>query len=137
MVALAGISTGLFVLSIPFLIFAWNYSILTSEGEEQAARWKGFAAYLKRVSKGREPAVRPDYFERYLAYAAAFGLGTRWAKYFQNLGDVPLPVWFHAAAGSQSDFSAMVTVMSVSDTASAGAGGDGGGASGGGASGAG
>ena len=58
--------------------------------------------------------------------------------YFQELGGVPLPIWFHATAGGDTDFGAMVAVMSVSN--SAGAGGDGGasgGASGGGSSGAG
>lgn len=136
---LVGLSAGLFILSIPLLIYAGTFSILTPAGEEQAARWKGFAEYLKQVSKGREPAIRPDYFERYLAYAAVFGLGAGWAKYFQNLGGVPLPIWFHATAGNDGDFGALVAVMSASD--SAGAGGDGGagagGASGGGSSGAG
>jgi hypothetical protein len=135
LIPLVGISAALFILSIPLLISARTYSVLTPAGEEQSTRWKGFAEYLKRVSKGKEPAIRPDYFERYLAYAAAFGLGTNWAKYFQNLGGVPLPVWFHAITGSQSDFGAMVAIMSVSD--SAGAGGAGGDASGGGSSGAG
>jgi len=111
---------------------------MTPAGEEQAARWKGFAAYLEQVSKEDAPAIRPDYFERYLPYAAVFGLGSHWAKYFQSLGGVPLPIWFHATAGGEADFSAIVAVMASSDTA--GAGGDGGasaGASGGGSSGAG
>ena len=137
LVTLTGISAGLFILSIPFLIYAQSYSVLTPAGEEQAARWKGFAEYLKRASRGREPAIRPDYFEHYLAYAAVFGLGASWAKYFQNLGGVPLPVWFQATAGSHADFGAMVAVMSVSDSAGADAGGAAGAASGGGSSGAG
>lgn len=136
--ALVGFAAGLFLLSIPVLIYAGMFSILTPAGEEQAARWKGFAEYLKQVSKGREPAIRPDYFEKYLAYAAVFGLGALWAKYFLQLGGVPLPAWFHAMAGSNGDFSAMVAVMSASDSAGASAGGaGGGGASGGGSSGAG
>ena len=136
--AVAGISAGLFVLSIPLLVYGATYSILTPAGEEQTARWKGFAEYLKQVSKGKEPAIRPDYFERYLACAAVFGLGADWAKYFQKLGSVPLPVWFHALAGSDGDFGAMVAVMSTSDSAGVSAGADGGGgASGGGSSGAG
>jgi hypothetical protein len=135
---IAGISAALFLLSIPFLVYAGTYSILTPAGEEQAARWKGFADYLKQVSKGREPAIRPDYFERYLAYAAVFGLGASWARYFKELGGVPLPVWFRTIAGSDGDFGAMVAVMSASDSAGASAGTDGGaGASGGGSSGAG
>jgi uncharacterized protein (TIGR04222 family) len=135
--ALVGFAVGLFLLSIPVLIYAGLFSILTPAGEEQLARWKGFAEYLKQASKGKEPAIRPDYFEKYLAYAAVFGLGTNWAKYFQKLGGVPLPIWFHAAAGSDGDFGAMVAVMSASDTAGGGADGGAGGASGGGSSGAG
>jgi len=137
--AFAGAGIGLFLLTLALLIFAGTFSVLTPAGEEQAARWKGFAEYLKQVSKGREPAIRPDYFERYLAYASVFGLGAGWAKYFEQLGGVPLPVWFHAMAGSNANFGAMVAVMSASDSAgsSAGGGSAGGGASGGGSSGAG
>lgn len=132
--AVAGATLGIFILAIALLIYAGAYSVLTPSGEEQSARWKGFAEYLKQASKGREPAIRPDYFERYLAYAAVFGLGANWAKYFQSLGGVPLPGWFHALSGSHGDFGAMVAVMSSSDSSGAGAGG---GASGGGSSGAG
>jgi hypothetical protein len=134
--AAVGASASLVVLSLALLIYAGTYSPLTPSGEEQAARWKGFAEYLRGVSRGSEPAIRPHTFERYLAYAAVFGLGSKWAKYFESLGGVPLPVWFHAAAGSQGSFASMVAVMSTSDSAGAGAGG-GAGASGGGSSGAG
>ena len=137
---LIGVLTGavlaVFIVAIALLICAGTYSVLTPAGEDQAARWNGFADYLKQVSKGKEPATRPDYFERYLAYAAVFGLGANWAKYFQKLGGIPLPGWFHALSGSHADFGAMVAVMSSSDSSGAGAGG-GGGASGGGSSGAG
>jgi uncharacterized membrane protein len=121
------------------MIYGGTLSVLTPIGEEQAARWKGFAKYLEQVSKGRETAIRPDLFEIYLPIAAVFGLGAKWAKYFQDLGGVQLPVWFHAMAGSDGDFGGMVAVMSASDSAgvSGDAGGAGGGASGGGSSGAG
>lgn len=136
---LTGLSLGLFILSVALLIYAGTLSVLTPTGEEQAARWKGFEEYLKQVGKGREPAIRPDYFERYLAYAAVFGLGANWAKYFQELGNVPLPVWFHGIRGNESNFAAIVAVMSASDSSGAGGGGGGGsaGVSGGGSSGAG
>lgn len=135
---ITGLGAGTFLLSIILLIYAGTYSTLTPAGEEQAVRWKGFQEYLKLVSKGRETAIRPDFFEMYLAYAAVFGLGAQWAKYFQKMGDMPLPIWLHAAAGVNTDFGAMVAVMSASDTAGVSAGGDGGGgASGGGSSGAG
>jgi uncharacterized protein (TIGR04222 family) len=137
--ALAGAGIGIFLLALGLMIYGGTFSVLTPAGEEQAARWKGFAEYLKQVSKGREPAIRPDYFERYLAYASVFGLGAGWAKFFEKLGGVPLPVWFHALGGSNANFGAMVAVMSASDSAGASAGGGagGGGASGGGSSGAG
>jgi len=137
--AVAGASLGVFILALALLIYAGTFSVLTPAGEEQSARWNGFAEYLKQVNKGREPAIRPDYFERYLAYASVFGLGTGWAKYFQKLGGVPLPIWFHAMTGSDANFGAIVAVMSASDSAGAGGGGSAGagGASGGGSSGAG
>lgn len=135
---LVGFAVGAFVLSIALFIYSAAFSILTPAGEEQASRWKSFAQYLKDVSKGREPAIRLDTFEKYLAYAAVFGLGAGWAKYFQQLGGVPLPIWFHTLAGNEGNFGSMVAVMSASDTAGAGTGGAGGaGASGGGSSGAG
>jgi hypothetical protein len=135
---IAGVSAGAFIFSIALFVYAAIFSILTPLGEEQAVRWKGFSEYLKQVSKGKESAISPDYFERYLAYAAVFGLGAHWAKYFQDLGGAPLPIWFQALPGSDGDFGAMVAVMSASDSAGASAGADGSaGASGGGSSGAG
>jgi uncharacterized protein (TIGR04222 family) len=137
--ALAGLGGGAFVLSIPLVIYAAAYSQLTPAGEEQKLRWNSFRSYLDQVSHGREPAVRPETFERYLAFAAVFGLGAAWAKTFQNLGGVPLPAWFQSPSGRDGDFGAMVAVMTASDTAThtGGADGGGGGASGGGSSGAG
>lgn len=138
MAALAGLGGGVFTLSIPLMIYAAAYSPLTPAGEEQKIRWNSFRTYLDQVSRGREAAIRPDTFERYLAFAAVFGLGAAWAKSFQKLGGVPLPAWFQAMPGSDGDFSAMVAVMAASDTAAYSGGADGGaGASGGGASGAG
>jgi uncharacterized membrane protein len=134
---MAGVSAAVFLISIAVLIYSATYSVLTPEGEEQAVRWKGFQEYIKQVGKGKEPAIRPDFFEKYLAYAAVFGLGESWAKYFQKIGDVPLPIWFHAMTGN-NDFGAMVAVMSASDTSGAdGGSGASAGSSGGGSSGAG
>jgi len=135
--ALAGVSMAMFVLSLALMIYGASFSMLTPSGEEQSARWKGFAKYLDQVSKGKEPAIRPDLFEIYLPVAAVFGLGAKWAKYFEELGGVPLPVWFHAMAGTNGDFGALVAVMSASDSAGVSADAGGAGASGGGSSGAG
>jgi uncharacterized protein (TIGR04222 family) len=135
---LTGIGGGLLVVTILGLGYAAGFSTQTAAGVEQAARWKAFKAYLEGVAKGREPAIRPDFFERYLPYAATFGLGTRWAKFFQKLGGVGLPAWFHAVEGSQADFGAIVPAISSAHSSASGGGGAGAaGASGGGASGAG
>jgi uncharacterized protein (TIGR04222 family) len=134
---LAGFGGGAFALSIPLLIYAGTYSLLTPTGEEQKIRWNSFRAYLDQVSHGREPALRPDTFERYLALAAVFGLGAAWAKHFQTLGGIPLPAWFQSLAGSDGgDMSAMLGVMTASDSSSYSGGADGG-SSGGDSSGAG
>ena len=135
--ALVGAGAGLFLVSLVGLIQAGSLSTLTEAGEAEAARWKGFGQYLKDVSRGREPVTRPDYFERYLALAAVFGLGAAWARHFQKLGGAPLPVWFHAAAGGHGDFGAIVAVMAASDSSAASAAGGAAGGAGGGASGAG
>ncbi|MFZ5878515.1 MAG: DUF2207 domain-containing protein [Chloroflexota bacterium] len=129
-VILAGLGFGVFFLSIPLLIHATTYSELTPAGEEQKVRWKGFHAYLDQVSQGKEPAIRPDTFERYLAFAAVFGLGAAWAGTFQRLGGVPLPAWFQSLAGSDGDISAMLAVMTAADSAGASGSADGGGAGG-------
>jgi uncharacterized membrane protein len=134
-----GIGGGSLLVAIAGLVVAANLSTLTAAGAEQADRWKAFKAYLQSVARGTEPAIRPDFFERYLPYAAAFGLGTRWGKFFQKLGGVPLPAWFHGVEGGQADFGAVVAVLGASDSSAASGSGAGGaaGASGGGASGAG
>ncbi len=135
--ALIGLGAGLFLVALGLLLYAGALSQLTPAGELEAARWKGFGLYLKEISRGREPITRADDFERYLALAAVFGLGAEWAKHFQKLGNVPLPVWFHAAANSSGDFGAIVAVMASSDSSSAASAAGGAGASGGGSSGAG
>jgi hypothetical protein len=81
---LAGLGGGMFVLSIPMLVYAGTYSTLTLAGEEQKLRWSGFRTYLNQVCRGREAPIRADMFERYLAFAVVFGLGAAWARHFKN-----------------------------------------------------
>lgn len=103
-------------------------------------RWQGFAQYIKDVTKEREPAWDLRLFDRYLPYAAAFGLAGGWAKAFQKRGGAEIPGWFQALAGSpDGNMGAFVAMISaVNSTGSSGAGGAGaGGAGGGGGSGAG
>ncbi|RPJ42182.1 MAG: DUF2207 domain-containing protein [Chloroflexi bacterium] len=122
------------------LLIAALISTQSDEGVRQATAWNSFAGYLRNITRGREPGISPDLFERYLPYAAAFGLATEWAKYFQKQAEVPVPEWFQGLQSSLDDgsFVAIMAAISSADSSASSAGGaSGGGASGGGASGAG
>ncbi len=115
-------------------------SPLSEEGLRQAVAWKSFSNYLRNVTRGREIVPSPDVFERYLPYAAAFGMATEWTKYFQKMSDMSVPGWFKGLQSSVEDgsFAAILAAVSAADSSDAAAGGGGAaGASGGGASGAG
>jgi hypothetical protein len=138
---LIGADAALFVIGVVALVLSATFSPLSNDGETQAAAWKGFAAYLKDVTRGREPTLRPDAFDLYLPYAAGFGLASPWVKYFERQGNTPVPAWFKSlqASTSQDDFGAVAVFIAASGSSFSG-GADGGGAagaSGGGASGAG
>lgn len=128
LVSLAGLFVGAFV------------SPLSADGLRQASAWNSFTGYLRNVARGRETSVAPDLFERYLPYAASFGVATEWAGYFSKVANVKVPAWFQGLQTSLDDgsFAAIMAAVSAADaSASVATGADGGGASGGGASGAG
>jgi len=146
---LFGISTGtwpmLFLplgvigVSITVAVLWGMFSTLSDKGMQDAARWKAFSHYLRDITRGKELDIPQEVFERYLMYAATFGLAEKWVKYFQKQGVAVAPPWFHSLATSNVDnLSYFVTMIAVSHAvgSSSGAGG-GGGAAGGGASGAG
>lgn len=137
--ALAGVGAGLFVAGLLGLIVSATLSSWTEQGEWEAAGWKGFAAYLKDVAKGKDDLLDTTRFDRYLPYAAGFGLGEAWAKRYEQQSSFSTPPWFQALRTDDSS-AAFVAVMVASQSSfSSGSGGAGGagGASGGGASGAG
>jgi uncharacterized membrane protein len=130
----------LLLLGLVALFVAAAFSPLTEQGKQAAAAWKGFAAYLKDIVRGREFVAGEALFERYLPYAAGLGLGERWARYAQKQGYEAVPAWFRALEADGGDFGAVVAVMAATSASVSGA--DGGaagaaGASGSGASGAG
>ena len=108
---------------------------LTDEGLRQAARWRGFSRQVRDLARGKRAPHRADLFERFLPYAAAFGLAAAWAKQFAGKG---APAWFREIGGAEGGLqAAFVAMMSDSSfSSSSGAGGGGGGAAGGGSSGA-
>lgn len=136
---LVGLGAGLFIVGLLGLIVATTLSIWTEHGERVAADWKGFAAYLKDVSKGKDDLLDMTRFDRYLPYAAGFGLGESWVKRYEQQSGFSTPPWFQALQPDDSSaaFIAVMVASQASFSSSGGAGGAGGGASGGGASGAG
>jgi hypothetical protein len=136
----AGVGVASFLLGLAALIAAAAFSPLSEQGEQAAASWKGFRAYLKEVSRGREFAAGEAVFESYLPFAAGFGLGEQWARHFQKQGYTAIPAWFQSLDLDGGDFGAVVAVMAAANASvSSGDGGAAGaaGASGGGSSGAG
>jgi hypothetical protein len=70
----------------------------TDDGAEAAARWKAFRVYLKDIRKYEKVEAATDLFDRYLAYAVAFGLDQHWVRTFAQAGS-PTPGWFQTNTG--------------------------------------
>ena len=132
------------ILGFVGIIFGSSLAPLSNIGAETAVTWKQFNNYLKDVSKGKQAVDSPTMFEKYLPYAAAFGLLHQWAKHFEKEGWTETPAYFQVlptTTGNQAmvAFVAMSAATSSSGGSAAGAsaGAAGAGAAGGGASGAG
>jgi len=117
----AGLGAAFFLLGIAALIASAVFSPLTEQGQQAAASWKSFAAYLKGIVRGRERIVGDELFERYLPFAAGFGLGERWAKFFEKQGYAAVPGWFRALEADEGDFGAVVAVMAATNASFSGA----------------
>jgi uncharacterized membrane protein len=137
--ALAGAGAGLFLASLLALIVSATLSTWTEQGEREAADWKGFASYLKDVAKGKDDMLDLTRFDRYLPYAAGFGLGESWVKRYEQQSGFSTPPWFQALQPDESSaaFVAVMVASHASFSSSAGGAAGAAGASGGGASGAG
>ena len=80
------------LLSLPVVISAfWWMAAPTRDGRKVMDRIAGFKQYLsiaerQRLDRMHPPeADTPELFERYLPYAIALGVETRWAKRFQSV----------------------------------------------------
>ncbi|MFB3852545.1 MAG: DUF2207 domain-containing protein [Vicinamibacterales bacterium] len=130
------------ITGVIWLITAATFPRLSDSGAMRAGRWRGFIRFLRGTAKGGNGVADALVFDRYLPYAAAFGLGSRWAKFFGGLErPVPVPPWFRAFAaapdGGAKAFSAFIAYGSASSGShGTGAAGGSAGAGGGGASGA-
>lgn len=67
----------------------------SAAGVQALGKVLGFREYLSRVEKGPLEKLDdiPDLFEKYLPYAMALGVDTRWAEAFSSIA-VPPPQWY-------------------------------------------
>lgn len=136
------VAVAVFALGAVGLIMGVSFSPLSDWGAETAVAYKAFAQHLKNVTKGKEAVSSPEMFERYLPYAASFGLLEQWARHFEKAGWNRVPSYFHVLSTTGNNqmgaFIAMSAATSSSGGSAAGAAGAAAaGAAGGGASGAG
>jgi uncharacterized membrane protein YgcG len=124
-----------------FLTFGQIMPARTVPGA-RAREWAlGFKEFLERVEEDRfqRMITSPEMFERYLAFAMAFQVESKWARAFEDMYTEP-PRWYtgpHGAAFHASSFTSDLSAMSsaASSTMSSSPSGSGGGGSSGGGSG--
>jgi hypothetical protein len=145
-----GMAASCTLIGLIFGIVGSFYSPLTEKGIQEAASWRAYSEYLREVTREREPVTGPGLFESALPYAAGFGLGEAWSRFFQKHGENRLPPWLKAistsgeAAAAAGDnaavMNAFVALMVITNSVGSGNGTGatgGAGAAGGGSSGAG
>lgn len=64
----------------------------TEKGAEAAAKWRAFKRYLQDIEKHRDLGASGEIFDRYLAYAIAFGIDKGWIRKFSQAG-ARRPAW--------------------------------------------
>lgn len=92
------IPLGVFVSGLAMAILSSVMPSKTRKGAEEAAKWKAFQNYLSKVQNMQDLEEAAPNFERYLAYAVAFGLDKAWISKFQSVGTsifVPSPPWYY------------------------------------------
>lgn len=126
------------------LLFFSQYLIKKNKkGNRLLSEIKGFKQFIKVAEANKLKMLieeDPNYFEKTMAYALAFGLFSQWAKKFAAL-DISPPQWYSGTAGvmsmnsfSKSFSNTMQTAQRtmVSSPSGSGSGGGGGGSAGGG-----
>lgn len=116
----------------------------TDQGRELYGELLGFREFVKLADSDRIAMLiqeDPNYFEKTVSYAMAFGLLQRWASKFDAL-NVPPPDWYHSvgpamtmnsfARSFDSNLASAKTAMVSSPSSSSGGGGSSGGGSAGG-----
>ncbi len=85
---------GLGLTGLAALIAANYMPAKTPKGSQEAARWRAFRTYLQNIKKYADLQQASDQFERYIAYAVAFGLDRQWLHTFTPVL-TSMPSWYY------------------------------------------
>jgi hypothetical protein len=90
--------------AVTILIMASQYSVLSTAGRMREASWRAFFTFVQQVAKGREPITDPAWFDKYLPFAVARGVGHHWVRRFEKAAGVSRPPsWLTVASASAGD----------------------------------
>ncbi len=87
-VALGGVSLVLIAMS-------GRMPAKTRKGAEEAAKWWAFKTYLQNIQRYADINNSTSQFQKYLAYAIAFGLERTWINRFARVPNTPVPGWYY------------------------------------------
>lgn len=85
---------GIGLTGIAFFIVSRYMPTKTVKGAEAAAKWNAFKQYLREIDRHENLKEAGDIFEKYLAYAIAFGLERTWIRKFARIPTTPIPRWY-------------------------------------------
>ena len=80
--------------AIALFIAARHMPRKTAKGAEAAAKWRAFKTYLKNIKQYADIEQSGDIFDKYLAYAIAFGLERSFINTFSQSPTTPIPPWY-------------------------------------------
>lgn len=82
------------ITGVVMLVFARFMPAKTQLGAEEAAKWNAFKTYLQNIERYTNLEEAADIFEKYLAYATAFGIERSWIRKFSQVSSAPPPPWY-------------------------------------------
>jgi uncharacterized membrane protein len=84
--------------SIVSVIIVWCFSPFmpqrTPAGAQEVRKWQAFRNYLHDLTRFPDMQTATDTFDKYLAYAIAFGVEKQWVRRFEGM-NVSSPGWYH------------------------------------------
>ncbi|MBI4770903.1 MAG: DUF2207 domain-containing protein, partial [Chloroflexi bacterium] len=85
---------GLAILGLGLMTVGGRMPAKTRRGAEEAARWKAFEKYLRKIETLTDLKSAGELFDRYLPFAIAFGIDQSWVSKFSRVEGAPVPGWY-------------------------------------------